>query len=186
VVLRDSHGSIIAASWPAGSSHPAGTSPRDVACFAAAHEMLRRAGGELDGRALDLAVSKDRRGRITVDPERMAQAQAVLDDELEHGRPVLVGVMWPTPRFGLNHGTADHFVLVTTRGVDEQGRVFYAFHDPAAGPGHPELGRDSRVENRFFIDATSGLLFRPGIDRVPTWEAQARLEVSTLRLNVRR
>ncbi len=186
VVLHDGRGNLIATTWPEGTGHPAGTSPRDVACFAAANEMLRRAGARLDGGALDLAQTKDQRGRITVDPARMAQARAVLDGELEHHRPVLVGVMWPTPHFGLNHGTADHFVVITGRGVDDQGRVFYAFQDPAAGPSHPELGRDRRPQNRFFVDVASGLMFRPGVDRVPAWETQARLEVSTVRFNAAR
>jgi len=50
----------------------------------------------------------------------------------------------------------DHFVLITGRGTDAQGRQFYSYNDPSvmdAGQGK---------NNRFYVDPGSGNLVHEG------------------------
>lgn len=66
-------------------------------------------------------------------------------------------------------------MVITTRGVDAEGRVFYAFNDP--GAGRLEVGAAARPENRFFVDRVTGLLFRPVVANTG-YATDARYEVS--------
>ncbi len=100
-------------------------------------------------------------GRLEVDPAQARQARAYLDSQLDQGLPVMVGV---DRKDGSKNpdGVTDHFVVVTGRGVDDEGRVFYTFHDPAARKA--ANGSDANPNNRFFVDQRTGALYRDGTD----------------------
>ncbi len=183
VELRNQWGKVIPTEWPAqpDGGVPKG-SPRDVACASAALEMMTRSGVALSGQNINVADAKDSAGRIRPNPERAAQARTYIDGQLEGGKPVLVGVMWNTPKPGLNGGQADHFVVITGRGADENGNVFYTFNEPGVSAGNSAIGSDSRKENRFYVDQATGELYRPA-GRYPGYEANARLEVSRVSIN---
>lgn len=129
----------------------------------------------------NIADSKDALGRINPNPARAAEALAYIDGQLEAQRPVMVGVAWRTPSPGGNGGNADHYVVVTGRGVDEQGRRFYTFHDP--GSKGVEKGGDSCPTNRFYVDEKTNMLFRAGLQRAVMYSSDARYEVSQVRKN---
>jgi hypothetical protein len=183
VELRDGDGKVIPPKWEHPEEPHALKHPRDAACGSACREMLDRSGVDPDAkRAINIADQKDKFGRIVPNPERAAQARTAIDEQLDSGRPVMVGVMWPTPKPGGNKGQADHFVVITGRGVDEDGHVYYTFHDPAASPANRGAGVDTRKENRFYVDAESGLLYRPGRESVGGYETSSRLEVSRVKV----
>lgn len=185
VELKDWRGNVIPTEWPAppDGGTPRRGSPRDIACAAAAKEMLNRAGATWSGRSIDVADAKDANGRIVPNPARARQGRDAIDAQLDAGKPVLVGVMWNTPTPGLNGGNADHFVVITGRGVDEQGRVFYTFNEPGVSANRGDVGTDARKENRFYVDESTGMLYRPGSQQRGGYESSARLEVSRVCLN---
>lgn len=93
----------------------------------------------------------------------------------------MIGVMWRTPNPGANGGNADHYVLITGRGIDAEGRAFYTFHDP--GSKSPATGADSCPNNRFYVDEKTEMLFRPGRQAARVFTSDARYEVSQVRKN---
>lgn len=131
----------------------------------------------------NIADSKDTAGRINPNPALARDGSAYIDAQLDAGKPVLVGVMWRTPTPGGNLGNADHYVVITGRDVDAQGRAFYTFNDPA--PMDEAKGADTREQNRFFVDEGTGMLFREGLQLPPgkMRTADARYEVSQVRKN---
>jgi hypothetical protein len=104
-----------------------------------AHWMGRAedAAGYIEGRAADFA-----RGRQYID--------ACLDKN----RPVIIGVSFRAGDYNLDAIT-DHFVVITGRGVDEQGRLYYTFNDPATLAVHST--------DRLYVDKETGILFRPPV-----------------------
>jgi hypothetical protein len=68
-------------------------------------------------------------------------------------------------------------VAITGRDVDEQGRLYYRFHDPGVSGSHSDIGCDTRTENRFFVDEETALLFRPMVADTG-YSTDARYEVS--------
>ncbi len=118
-----------------------GFTPGPRQCFAAASAMARAAGGHVSSPAnrIEIATHKaSKDGSITVNPQKAVQGRAHIDSELDAGRPVVVGVA----HNGRSHYNADkmtdHFVTITGRGTDSQGRAYYTFNDPGtrSGPGH--------------------------------------------------
>jgi len=76
-------------------------------------------------------------------------------------------------------GITDHFVVITGRGKDDQGRTFYSFQDP--GTKFKERGGDVNPNNRFYADA-GGKLSRDG-SHASGAILQRRYEVSMVRKN---
>jgi hypothetical protein len=77
-----------------------------------------------------------------------AQGRAYIDSQLALEKPAVVGVDHPGGR---------HVVVVTGRGVDQNG-TFYTFNDP--GTANPAVGKDTRQQNRFYVNGNGGL-YRP-------------------------
>jgi peptidoglycan hydrolase-like protein with peptidoglycan-binding domain len=139
-----------------------GFTPGRTACFKAASAMTAAGGGTTlpPGNRIQVATGEDRQGRVTVSPEGVQAGRARIDAQLDAGRPVTVGVSHKDPNVGNVDGLTDHFVTITGRGVDEQGRTFYKFHDPATQ--HTSRGADTNPNNRFYVDPDTGNLYRPG------------------------
>lgn len=132
----------------------------DTACYRAVRAMGRAAGINLApglGDRLQVATGEDSQGRVRTDAARVGAARKYIDQELEAGRPVAVGVSHQGAKdTGNGDRVTDHFVLITGRGTDAQGRPYYSYNDPAvmdAGQGK---------NNRFYVDAGSGNLVHEG------------------------
>jgi len=96
---------------------------------------------------------EDSNGSIVGFRDEFQLGREIVDFTLDHGRPVIVGLSHSAEHFNLDAIT-DHFVVITGRRVDEEGRVYYDFQDPATSGQEFSQGR-------FYVDKDSGMLFRP-------------------------
>ncbi|WP_240358294.1 LysM peptidoglycan-binding domain-containing protein [Myxococcus vastator] len=154
----------------------------DKACFRAAVVMAAGAGATVTGpnNRIQVATGDDPNGGVTVDAAAARRGREYIDGQLDAGRPVVVGVDHRSGRNSDNvDGITDHFVVITGRGTDEQGRTYYTFHDPATN--HEQRGADTNPNNRFYVDQDTGNLYREG----PTTGnvVQRHFEVSMVRPN---
>lgn len=101
--------------------------------------------------AIQVAYGEDSDGRVAADPQRARAARAYIDDALDAGWPVLVGVSYEDQRYNADRIT-DHFVTITGRDHDENGRLFYTFVDPGTVGG----------TYRLYVDVQTGNLFKEG------------------------
>ncbi|MET0401484.1 MAG: LysM domain-containing protein [Cystobacter sp.] len=138
-----------------------GYEPSDTACFKAATAMAKAAGAQVTGpdQRIQLGTSENRQGRLTVNPQRATEGRNYIDQQLSAGKPVVVGVSHKDASYNAD-GLTDHFVTITGRGTDAQGRTYYTFHDP--GTRHASRGQDTNPNNRFYVDERTGGLSRPG------------------------
>lgn len=74
---------------------------------------------------------------LIVDSLAAKRGNAYIDEQLEEGYPVLVGVDH-TYQTGYNEGTTDHFIVIVGRGCDK-GEVWYLFYE--VGTRQYTLGR---------------------------------------------
>ena len=157
-----------------------GFTPGNEACFQAAKAMARDAGVTVLGsdRRIQVGTSENAQGRLTVDSARAQEGRAYIDQQLDAGRPVVVGVSHKDANYNVDNLT-DHFVAITGRGVDEQGRTYYTFNDP--GTRHQSVGADTNPNNRFYADDSTGMLYRPE-GSGNTVDAR-RYDVSMVRIN---
>ncbi|WP_426756624.1 LysM peptidoglycan-binding domain-containing protein [Myxococcus sp. Y35] len=133
------------------------------ACFRAAVVMAAGAGATVTGpgNRIQVATGDDPNGGVTVDAAAARRGREYIDGQLDAGKPVVVGVDHRSGRNSDNvDGITDHFVVITGRGTDEQGRTYYTFHDPATQ--HQQRGADTNPNNRFYVDSETGNLYRPG------------------------
>ena len=147
--------------WYSQFENGHGFTPGPRECFQAAKAMARDAGVTVQGsdRIIQVGTSENGEGRLTVDSARAQQGREYIDGQLDRGRPVVVGVSHKDADYNVDRLT-DHFVTITGRGVDEQGRTFYTFHDP--GTNHSHIGMDTNPDNRFYIDDSTGMMYRSG------------------------
>ncbi|MBZ4412041.1 LysM peptidoglycan-binding domain-containing protein [Myxococcus sp. MISCRS1] len=134
----------------------------DKACFRAATAMARQAGANVTSvdQRIQVATSEGPNG-ITVDRAAAERGRNYIDQQLAAGKPVVVGVNHKTGRnVGNADGITDHFVVITGRGTDAQGRTYYTFNDPATR--NQSRGADTNANNRFYVDPNTGNLTRPG------------------------
>lgn len=153
-----------------------------TSCFLACKEMARRAGSLVLGpeRRIQFIISEDEAGRVKVDPREAAVGRDYLDQQLALGRPVVVGITHQTERKYNADLITDHFVVVTGRDMDAQGRTFYTFHDPATS--RSDRGSDINPNNRFRVDERTGGLYRDG-RRAVGFVVERRFDVSMVRRN---
>jgi hypothetical protein len=158
-----------------------GYDPGKTSCFLAAMAMVAEKGVKVTGpdQRIQLATAEDEKGRLTIDPAKAAQARSYIDQQLDEGRPVVVGVSHKDAHYNVDALT-DHFVVITGRGVDEQGRTYYAFHDPSAS--HADKGSDINPKNRLQVDEATGKMYRPGKDAAGL-VVNRRFEVAMVRRN---
>lgn len=112
--------------------------------------------------AIQVATAEDTKGRIQADPLQAQIGRNYIDSCLDKGYPVTVGVSFKDREAAggkevNNDRITDHFVVVSGRGHEPDGRTYYAFKDPADGS-----------TGKFYVDRESGVLFRaprqPGKD----------------------
>ncbi|WNG60365.1 hypothetical protein F0U59_40890 [Archangium gephyra] len=129
-------------------------------------------------RRIQVGTSEDTQGRLTVDSARAQEGRNYIDSQLDAGRPVVVGVSHRDDDYNADDLT-DHFVVITGRGVDEQGRTYYNFHDP--GTRHTQIGTDTNPNNRFYVDDSTGMMYRPAQDGASI--DRRAYDVSMVRIN---
>jgi hypothetical protein len=165
--------------WISQFSLPNGS----VACYRASVAMAERAGAHplASGARIQVGVDKDSAGAVTVNPQKAAEGRDYLDKEIASGRPVVVGVSHGGGQHNVD-GLTDHFVTVTSRGVDAKG-VYYTFNDP--GTKDERRGSDTNPNNRLYVDAKTGKLYKPGA-RGHGQVTDLQYEVTMVRKNAER
>jgi hypothetical protein len=129
---------------------------------------------------IQIARRQDARGRIFADPAPTQEGRSYIDGELDSGRPVVVGVSHQAG-LGLNADRiTGHFVVITGRLTDEQGRVTYTFNEPATS--NRQRGSDLDERNRFHVDSQTGVMYRDG-NPASSFLPDRRYEVSMVRRN---
>lgn len=124
-------------------------------CLQRAIDTVASKGGRrvrTDGRGTWFATGSDALGRISASAGDLAAARSYIDASLDDGDKVIVGVS----RLGAGHKNRDratkHFVAIVGRGVDERGRLYYAYADS---------GSSRRFVGRFYVDPQTQLLYAP-------------------------
>lgn len=93
-------------------------------------------------------------GDVITTREKADAARNYIDRSLDAGLPVHVGVSYVSGnRYNVNPVT-DHYVVITGRGREPDGRLYYTFNDPWPGRDDPSAPR------RFYVDA-DGKLEKP-------------------------
>jgi|SRR6516225_6595578 peptidoglycan hydrolase-like protein with peptidoglycan-binding domain len=128
-------------------------------CFRRCTEMAAAVGVRVGGPQLriQVAIREDTFGGVTIDPAKAREGIAYIDEQLEAGRPVVVGVSYTDAAYNVDDIT-DHFVIITRRGTDANRRLYYGYHDPASRDA--SIGSDQNMANRFYSTSEGGL-FRP-------------------------
>jgi hypothetical protein len=105
--------------------------------------------------AIQVAYQEDKKGKVVVDKDQLKIGRDYIDNALDKGYPVNVGVSHADYKFNYDELT-DHFVTIHGRGYDEKGRLYYEFSDPGSG--------DEDKVGRFYVDKDTGKLFKEGAD----------------------
>ena len=121
-----------------------------------------------------MAKTENGRGELSGYTADFKAGLRYIDACLDRRRPVVIGVSHSESDGNARlDGITDHFVLITGRGRDQDGRVFYTFNDPANGSSSA----------RFYVDARSGLLFKPANERIgERWVAGRAYQATHVRL----
>jgi hypothetical protein len=102
---------------------------------------------------IQVAYAEDKKGKVVVDKDQLKIGHAYIDNTLDKGYPVNVGISHEDNNINYDKMT-DHFVTIYGRGHDDKGRLYYDFKDPGNG------GRDGRL----YVDKTTGKFFKEGAD----------------------
>jgi len=150
-------------------------------CFKAAKTIAMLGGANILGsdKRIQVATGEDEKGKVTVDPKVAKEGIKYIETELGSGRPVMVGVSHKDGYHENVDKITDHFVVITGQGVDENGKVYYKFHDPAAG--NIGEGGDNNPKNRFYADK-DGKLTKEGLEETGKVKKR-RFQVSMIRIN---
>jgi RHS repeat-associated protein len=115
------------------------------------------------------------------------QAWGIINEQLEQGNQVIVGVdvKGEIQKSNLStDNTTDHFVNIVGRGFDSDGRIFYEFFDNGMGNYLDDegtlMGTDTKI-NRFFVNSDGT------IEGNSTWSNYSQYEsmkVSQVRINI--
>lgn len=137
------------------------------ACLRTAQLMAEKAGAKDAGPGKTLWLNPSRVGR-QAPPQEL---RSYMDGQLNAGKPVIAGVDRPGGRNTNHDRKTDHWVVVTGRGQDEQGRTYYSFHDPGARTASG--GSDTHPNNRLYLDESTGQLSRPAGSNVSRYSLTA-------------
>lgn len=137
------------------------------ASMMAAREMVASAGINIEDNRADDRLQVGTaivNGAVHSHPDRVTDARNYIDQELDAGRPVIVGVDFRDGSANDRDGITDHFVVITGRGEDENGNSVYRFDDPGRWD-HPD-----GAETSVFYTQGDGNLHRRGFDAGPRSE----------------
>jgi hypothetical protein len=125
------------------------------ACLRACQKMLAEAGlrDQGAGKTSWLHGSDE----LGLPPTSAPALRSLIDGDLDAGKPVIVGVNRPGGSNKNRDGVTDHWIVITGKGVDEQGREYYTFNDP--GRRNEADGSDSNPANRLYVDEKTGELY---------------------------
>jgi peptidoglycan hydrolase-like protein with peptidoglycan-binding domain len=156
--------------------------PGDKACFRATAAMTSeyKANKGIQAEQLglheriDVSRSENTTGDVISTAENAAAARAYIDRALDAGLPVTVGVSYKAGSDYNKNPVTDHFVVVTGRGKDAQGRDYYTFKDPSTTHADKAVGKFT-VDAQGKLDkegANSGLLVNQHfeVSEVRTWK----------------
>ncbi|GAB4189239.1 MAG: hypothetical protein OHK0022_01420 [Roseiflexaceae bacterium] len=122
----------------------------DASCYRASLAMLNRAGFQVLDRTRAIQMLQEQHGQNQVTAQA-GVGLAYIDQELEAGRPVIVGVDHTVgTTYNADH-TTDHFVVVIEKNMDSDGRIFYRFFDPYTR--HAERG--SSPNNKLYLNGNT-------------------------------
>ena len=100
--------------------------------------------------AIQVAYAEDKNGKVVLDKDQMKLGHAYIDNALDKGYPVNIGVSDDSYFHDNYDKITDHFVTVFARGYDDKGRLYYDFKDPGNG------GK----EGRLYVDKDTGKFFK--------------------------
>ena len=133
----------------------------DYQCFFASKSMVEHTEGE-DGalhvegpsNRFQMAIAQNAGGEVTVDPAQAEAAIQYLDQQLEGGHPVVVGVNYADTSYDHENadGLTDHFVVINGRSGVGPGAT-YTFLDPWAMTAEGARGT-------FTLDSDFKLVYR--------------------------
>ncbi|MEJ7649654.1 MAG: hypothetical protein WKF57_11570 [Nakamurella sp.] len=158
-----------------------GFTPGNTACFKASKAMAAQLGAEVLGpdQRIQVAAGENSDGSVRPDAAQAAAGRSYLDQQLDSGKPVVVGVSHKGAYNGNVDGITDHFVIVTGRGTDADGGTYYTFNDPATA--HASKGADTNVANRFHVGENGVLVSAGSVARGSV--VDRHIEVSMVRRN---
>jgi peptidoglycan hydrolase-like protein with peptidoglycan-binding domain len=132
----------------------------DTACYRACRSMAAAVGVNVPpgtgNNRIEIATGQTGNGRVITDQSRTSAGRSYIDSQLAAGKPVTIGVSHKGGTSQNSDGITDHFVLVTGKGTDAQGRAYYTYNDPSTT--HADKG----VGNRFYVDPGTGNLIHDG------------------------
>ena len=158
-----------------------GFTPSSTACFDAAKAMAGKVGAKVTGpdQRIQVGTGENSKGQLSVNSKKAAEGRNYIDQQLNAGKPVVVGVSHKDASYNAD-GLTDHFVTITGRGVDDKGRTYYTFHDP--GTTNASKGKDTNPNNRFYVDEKTGAMTRPG-KSAEGYVTDRRFDVAMVRRN---
>ena len=158
-----------------------GFTPGNTACFKASKAMAAQLGAEVLGpdQRIQVATGENSDGSVRADAAQAAAGRSYVDEQLDSGRPVVVGVSHKGNYNGNVDRITDHFVVITGRGTDADGSTYYTFNDPATS--HASKGSDANVANRFHLNDDGVLVSAGSVARGSV--VDRHIEVSMVRRN---
>ncbi|HEU4328317.1 MAG TPA: SH3 domain-containing protein [Roseiflexaceae bacterium] len=122
----------------------------DASCYRASLAMLNRAGFQVLDRTRAIQMLQEQHGKNEVTAQA-GVGLGYIDQELEAGRPVIVGVDHKVgTTYNADH-TTDHFVVVIEKGMDSDGKIFYRYFDPYTR--HAERG--ASPNNKLYLNGNT-------------------------------
>jgi len=98
---------------------------------------------------------EDNGGEMLPISESQLNGFRVINSELEAGRPLIVGLDgWPTSSNDITDMTSDHFIVLTGRGIDKNGKLYFSGWENGWGT---EADAKNATYNRFYPQADGTL-----------------------------
>jgi RHS repeat-associated protein len=133
------------------------TLPRpNEACCRAAQKTLKDFGLKNSGlKSNRIIVGRDNADKsgIAIIPSAAKTGIAYINEQLDKGNPVMVGVNHTTGKGQDDGEAADHFVVITGRSTDENGATSYSFYEVATS--HEDKGKS--LENKLDLGSDNSL-----------------------------
>lgn len=118
--------------------------------------------GGSDGKTIEIAkeIKNPKMQQIdylSVNIEKAKQGISYMDEQLEKGYPIVVGVDHAYGNVYNTDKTTDHFVVIVGRGYDEKG-LFYRFYEVGTGKANEEKYQwGTNDNNKLYMQSNSTL-----------------------------